>query len=175
MKKENPMNKEKPWLFVDLDGTLTNTIRAARKQFLAFGQKYHLKLGAEDFAYCDGLTIPEIATYLKTRGKIPKRAAALAQEYEQSIAGLYVKSRPQVDSKQALAALKKAGWHLALVTSTPKRLAQDFLNQNGLDKLFSFVASAREVKRGKPHSDVYQLAIKRAGPGYYLALEDSAN
>ena len=60
-------------------------------------------------------------------------------------------------------------------TSTPKPIAKKLLKSVGIEKEFSIIVSATDVKNGKPAPDIFLLACKEAQipPERSLVLEDS--
>lgn len=76
-----------------------------------------------------------------------------------------------------LPALKKAGYRLAVASSSPKDMVHTNLVRTGIDGYFDALVSGDEVSRGKPDPDIFLLAAERLGllPGECYVLEDSPN
>ncbi|MGI6400689.1 MAG: HAD family hydrolase [Thermoguttaceae bacterium] len=61
-------------------------------------------------------------------------------------------------------------------TSSARRVANEVLKKDGIDKRLNFVLTSDDVERGKPDPQVYQLAAQKFGvePARMLVLEDSS-
>ncbi len=78
---------------------------------------------------------------------------------------------------ESLAAVRRAGLHVALASSSPLSLVEGVLQRLGLRGAFEQVVSAEGEPFGKPHPGVYLTTAARLGvaPAACLALEDSVN
>jgi len=103
-------------------------------------------------------------TYFETSNA--KIAEALA-------AGIALKS----GVREILQHLDQRKTPLALATSSSRRYVERQLNANNLAPFFKAVATRDDVKRGKPHPDLFLLAAADLGvaPERCLVLEDSHN
>lgn len=164
-----------PWLFVDLDGTLIDTLPSLRSVFFEFGKKAGITLTKDDFTLCNGLSICEVIVYLKEKFYLPDSLEKLENFYHEKLRKVQGKFRPRPYAKTTLKKLRAQGWKCALVTSARKSYAVDFLRRNGMSELFDVLACGDEIRNGKPNPEIYELAKKRAGSGYFIALEDSEN
>ena len=63
----------------------------------------------------------------------------------------------------------------AVATSSMRSYTERVLNQFDLRHVFNFLITAEDVTRGKPHPEIYQVAIRRLGrsTSEVLVLEDS--
>lgn len=90
-------------------------------------------------------------------------------------AGLFDTGLPWCDgARELLDGLAAAAMPVALVTNTPRALAERALNTIGRH-YFSAVVCGDEVSRGKPAPDPYlrAAALLELDPGWCLAVEDS--
>ncbi len=171
MKKEV---KDKPsWLFVDLDGTLIDSIPAIKKVFFEIGNYSGVKLSEKDFSVCDGMSLKEISSYIAKKGNCSQ--SEIFSKYEKALSNLYRKTKLRKNARSVLINLKKNGWRLAIVTSAKKEYAENSLKFHNVNKLFEFVISGESAPRAKPYPDLFQVAQKKAGDGYFFALDDSVN
>ena len=78
---------------------------------------------------------------------------------------------------KAVRGLAKAGFRLALASSSNRELIDTVLRELGLTELFEVTVSSEEVARGKPAPDVYLEAAERleVDPARCVAVEDSAS
>lgn len=79
--------------------------------------------------------------------------------------------------REILSHLETRATPLALATSSSRRYVERQLNDNKLMPFFRTVATRDDVKRGKPHPDLFLKASADLGipPGRCLVLEDSHN
>lgn len=167
------MRKKTPWLFIDLDGTLINNISTLREVFFQFGEDIGIKLTEDDFKNCNGPSLREIVIYIRNKSHSTHSPARLEKLYTEKLEKMYRGFRPRKDARSVLRKLRSRGWRCALVTSAPKSCAINFLKNNNMYNLFDFVVSGDETPCAKPDPAIYKLAKKRAGNGYFVALEDS--
>jgi len=123
-------------------------------------------------------TSAEIAgAILERRLGEPGRAAELIEELnELVVAELEHGVEAMVGARDLLAALKRRGTPIGLVSNSPLIFVRRSLEIVGFADLFDVVLSAHEVAAPKPAPDPYLEACRRlgveAGPGV-VALEDS--
>jgi len=125
-----------------------------------------------------GVTTAESCRVLRARHGLAAGARDLARQYLDSLLTLIREgSRPMPGVPEVLAALRDAGYRLALASSAePEVIAA---NVAGLDlaPFFAAIVSGAEVARGKPAPDVFVEAARRLGlpPAACLVVEDSRN
>jgi HAD superfamily hydrolase (TIGR01509 family) len=78
---------------------------------------------------------------------------------------------------QLLDALEKRGIKKCIASSSSRETIGGYLKRTGLEDRFDFYISGNEVKKGKPHPDIFIEACKIAGEQVesVLVLEDSLN
>ena len=72
---------------------------------------------------------------------------------------------------------KKEGYLMAIGTSTPRDVANCCMRNAGIESYFDFTVTGDEVKRGKPHPDIYLKVVEHFGVDKCEAvvLEDGHN
>ena len=82
---------------------------------------------------------------------------------------------PYAGVKETLAALKKRGAALAIVTDAPRMRAWNRLAAMGLTRYFDFVVTLAEAKHRKPHAAPFNAVLKslRLPPSAVLFVGDS--
>ncbi|QQG46246.1 MAG: HAD-IA family hydrolase [Candidatus Niyogibacteria bacterium] len=166
---------KKSWIFFDLDGVLVDSVPLLKRTFFDFGRKFSVKLSPADFDKCNGLNVKEIAAYLKRKGGLSYSVKDLKKKYEEVLKKVRSGIRVKKEVLDALKKLKKRGWNLALVTSAPSGYLRAIIKKGGAEKLFDFTVSGEDFKKAKPHPEIYLKAVKKAGRGFYVAVEDSEN
>jgi beta-phosphoglucomutase len=165
--------QNQPWIFVDLDGTLVDDLVISKRIFFQVGNEFGLHLSAEDFARCNGLSLKEIFEYFAKKTKGSPSFKIFREIYARKLKDLYYRLKPRNKSRAVLKKLRAQAWRCALVTSAPRKFALLFLQRNNMQTIFDFIVSGDEVRRAKPHPEIYKLAKKRAGKGCIAVLEDS--
>ena len=162
-------------LFVDLDGTLADSLGVLRRVYFRFLEKFGLEGSDSEFNQLNGPTVTEIASILQTRYVLPGGASDLGFIYNQLIDEAYEGVMPLPGAIDLLENAMKRGWKLVLVTSNLRVRAENWADRNGFSSLIDAVVSAEEVRRGKPYPDLYELALTRSGcvVADSIAVEDS--
>lgn len=77
--------------------------------------------------------------------------------------------------RSTLEALRARGILTALVSSSPRKFIDRFLDETGLTELFDYTVSGEECENHKPAPDVYLRAMEALGvhPDEVLVVEDS--
>ncbi len=164
-------------LFLDLDGTLADSMLVLRAVFIDFLNARNLPLEPEEFRGLAGVRLPEIMVFLKERYGLSQSPEQMVDEYLESVGGRYEsETKPAPGARQLLEAAHKHGVHVAVVTSSPDFVARNFLEAHGLAGYVSTVVSADSVSQGKPHPEPFLAALQQAGvtAEQGLAVEDSA-
>ncbi|HSF05784.1 MAG TPA: HAD family phosphatase [Methylomirabilota bacterium] len=162
----------------DMDGVLVDSeplhLEAARRLLATHGVRYSQEENAEFIGFTD----LEIFTILKSRHGLAPAIAELARQFAMELVELLTREAVPLPGVPAvLVALRRAGYRLALASSSTPQVIAATLRALRIDELFSTVVSSVEVGRGKPAPDVFLLAASRLGlpPGRCLVVEDSRN
>lgn len=163
-------------LFLDLDGTLADSMPVLRKAFTSFLDKLDIKLGPDDFRNMAGVRLPEIMVALKDHLQLPQSPDQLVQKYLDELGdGYEIDAKPAPGARALLETARQRGVHVAVVTSSPHQVARSFLDAHGLAGFVANVVSADNVGQGKPHPEPFMTALQQAGlsADQGLAVEDS--
>jgi HAD superfamily hydrolase (TIGR01509 family) len=78
---------------------------------------------------------------------------------------------------ELLGELERAGLPKAIATSSGPDFVRNVLDRFSLSPRFQFILTSADIRQGKPHPEIYQLAATRFGlrPEQLLVLEDSQN
>ncbi len=162
----------------DMDGVLVDSeplhVEAARRLLAAYGVAYTDEEN-EEFV---GFTDLEIWTLLKTRHGLSPTVEELTRRFGQGLIGLLEREAvPMPGVPGVLVGLRRAGYRLALASSSTLEIIAATLRVLRIDEHFPIVVSSVEVGRGKPAPDVFLAAASRLGlpPGRCLVVEDSRN
>ena len=162
-------------LFVDLDGTLADSLPVMRLAYAAFLNRFG-KVGSDaEFDRLNGPTLAYIVASLAENHGLPLPADELIAVYRDTIRSAYKDVSPHAGAKELLETATGVGLKICVVTSNSGDLAWTWLRHVGLREMVDAVVAGNEVSRGKPHPTPYLLALAKTSclAEESLAVEDS--
>jgi HAD superfamily hydrolase (TIGR01509 family) len=170
-----PTLPDRRGLFLDLDGTLADSLGVLRRVYFRFLREFSHEGSDAEFDRLNGPTLSEIIGILRMQYLLPGRPSELLALYNRLLDVAYEEVLPQPGSLELIESATKKGWIPILVTSNLGLRARAWLNRVGFDSLLKFTVSGQEVKRGKPWPDLYRLALARSDciAEESIAVEDS--
>ncbi len=161
----------------DVDGVLVDSYEAHYESWAALAKEAGAAFSREAFTRTFGRTSREVirecwpANIIKTHG-----VAALDDRKEAIFRALIEQHVPIMPGAPALLdALANAGFRLALGSSAPPANIELVRRALDRDHLFSACITGRDVSRGKPDPEVFQLAAERmaVSPANCAVVEDA--
>lgn len=168
-----------PLVIFDMDGVLVDSepmhMRLEREMF----ERLSLPISEAEHQAFVGMSPAGMWGTIKARFDLPHAVDDLV-EMDTDVKAREIGATPlePIDGVEELIAdLEDAGCELAVASSSQKRLIEAVTEGLGLRQRFSQLVSAEEVRRGKPHPDVFIRAAELCGrkPADCLVIEDSAN
>jgi HAD superfamily hydrolase (TIGR01509 family) len=103
--------------------------------------------------------------------ELMRRRGEIATEFFANRVGLFP------SAKMTLEQLREMKLHLAVATSSVSASARPFLDRTGIRSFFDVILTGDEVRRGKPHPDIYLRAAEKLGidPKACLVIEDAVS
>ena len=92
-----------------------------------------------------------------------RHGVELSEEDQQSILTMVPKLPPHPEVAESLARLRDAGIRLATLTNSTQQVADQQMENSGLDQYFEQMLSADTVQRLKPAPEPYQMAAEKLG------------
>jgi HAD superfamily hydrolase (TIGR01509 family) len=162
----------------DLDGTLIASEAVYLASWRAAAREVGERITDELYGRLMGFNRADTIQLLGEAWGSTKRAAEfvdLAQHYYERDSGASGHEL-RAGIRELLDELAGRGVPLAVATSTHRTLAETTLEVTGLSRYFRAVVGGDEVKRGKPHPEIYLAAMARLGisPAQSLAFEDTS-
>lgn len=162
-------------IIFDFDGTLVNSVEAYLELFLKLGQRFGSNITADDFMRLNGHAVPDAIKILVREKKLKRRIIPyllwnkkrLEREVHQQ-----TKLYPNViEMMTALA----PHYTLAIATNNNRHNLNATFARYPLKKLIQTSVSQEDVKKRKPHPEIFLTAAKRLGlaPEQCLVVEDS--
>jgi HAD superfamily hydrolase (TIGR01509 family) len=162
-------------VFIDLDGTLADSLTVLRGIYYAFLEKFGVKGNEAEFQSLNGPPLSQIVASLKNNHDLQDESECLISEYSAMVEEAQDTVPPTVGARIFLGRARQRRWRVAVVTSSPHAAARHWLERNHFSDQVDAIVGGDEVARGKPAPDPYRLAIARINcmPSRSLAVEDS--
>ena len=162
-------------LFLDLDGTLADSLAAMHYVYEQFLQEQACAGSAAEFSSLNGPSLPEIVAVLKRRHRLEGSIPVLLERYEQLVRDAYENVSAMSGARGLMAVAESRGWKIAIVTSNRSAIAQRWLEKSALMKYVTAVVGQEMVSQAKPAPELYlhALALSDCAAGCSIAVEDS--
>lgn len=164
-------------LFLDLDGTLSDSMGFLRELYYKFVASHGGQGSEAEFADLAGKTFTDGLAILRRNHGLTESAEEIGAQF-MALAGenSSERLRPTPGAVELVTEAARRGVHVAVVTSARQAVAEAFLARFGLSQAVAQVVAAESVGRGKPDPEPYALALARSGLAAELglAVEDTA-
>jgi HAD superfamily hydrolase (TIGR01509 family) len=162
-------------LFLDLDGTLADTVPMLRSVYARFLSDLGKQGDDAGFEEINGPPLDQVVGILKRRHALQPTVENLLVRYLALVQESYLDTAPSAGASELLALAADKGWACAVVTSNSESLARQWLARNGLLPEIRDVIGKESVRVGKPNPEPYLVALTRLGcrAEDSIAVEDS--
>lgn len=162
-------------VFIDLDGTLADSMPLLYKLYLNVMKSLSLEGSKEEFQRLVGPSIKEISEEMIKHHNLTLSAENLAAQYHAKLKKLYQQVPLSEGVFEFLDFAKGEDLRLAIVTSAEKDLAEEFIENHAISAYFEQIFTSEGLEHSKPHPAIYKRALKEMGveAGEALAIEDS--
>jgi HAD superfamily hydrolase (TIGR01509 family) len=163
-------------LFLDLDGTLADSLPAMRAAYRAFLGELGRTGSEAEFDSLNGPALPEIVRTLRERHGLEASVDRLETRYRALITERYTgDARPAPGAQAVLSCASRHGIRVLVVTSAERLVAERFLQAHGLADSIEAVVTAEGLARSKPDPAIYRRALTLANvsAAESWAVEDS--
>lgn len=162
-------------LFLDLDGTLADSLPAMEAAYRALLRRFGREGSAAEFQNLNGPPATVIVERIAKAHALSTPADALLAIYRELVAQAHAAAPPAAGAREILERARKQAWIVALVTSAANADARQWLARVGLAEHVQVVVGGDEVRHGKPDPEPYRVALQRTGCDVResLAVEDS--
>lgn len=169
------MPEDTKGLFVDLDGTLADSMSVMREVYDAFLEGFGRTGSDREFESLIGPPLPAIVARLRAEHALPQAIEDLITTYNGLLDRVYDEVAPFADAARFLAAGQARGRRTAIVTSNSRARTGRWLEVNGLDGYVSGIVCGDSVSCGKPSPEPYVAALALYGchAACSIAVEDS--
>ena len=161
----------------DMDGTIVDNMAFHTQSWVTFFGRRGTAIDADEFFRTTaGRHGKEIIRSYMGEHLNDDEVATLNNEKEDVYRELYAPHRKTVNGfDDFIARAKEQSVALAVATAAPNANITFTLDGLDLRRHFDVIAGAADVKRGKPHPDVFLLAAERCGvaPEHCIVFEDA--
>jgi len=162
-------------LFLDLDGTLADSLPAMEAAYRALLRRFGREGTAAEFQSLNGPPTTAIVERIAKAHALSTPTDELLSIYRDLLRQAHAAAPPAAGARDVLEHARKLGWITAVVTSAASADAAAWLARTGLEEFVALVVGGDDVERGKPDPAPYRLALQRTGviAAESLAIEDS--
>ncbi|MBT3359246.1 MAG: HAD-IA family hydrolase [Rhodospirillales bacterium] len=162
-------------LFLDLDGTLADSLGVIRTVYDRFLERFGKIGGDAEFDSLNGPPMAEVVACLIRNHAINQQVDDAIEIYRGLIAETYSDVAPFAGAEELLRLARSRAMPVGVVTSNNAALTRKWLRTVGLDALVDDVVGGDDVTRGKPDPEPYLTMLERTGckASASLAVEDS--
>jgi beta-phosphoglucomutase-like phosphatase (HAD superfamily) len=162
-------------LFIDLDGTLADTLPMLRRVYVRFLSECGVNASDEEFETINGPPLNRVVEILKGRHQLAPPVERLLGRYMELVRENYLDAAPSDGGAELLATAVRQGWRCAVVTSNAEAISREWLEKNKLSASIFAVIGKESVRVGKPDPEPYLVALERLDcrADHSIAVEDS--
>lgn len=163
-------------LFLDLDGTLADSLNVMRAVYERFLKSYARRGGDAEFDSLNGPPLPEVVRRLAATHGLVEPFDDLLAVYRGLVVDAYDAVQPMPGAVEVVETARRQGWIVGVVTSNGRDAARRWLARTGLASGVDVLVTGEDVVRGKPAPDPYRTALQKGGcaAARSIAVEDSA-
>ncbi len=169
------MTASRVGLFLDLDGTLADSLLVMRAVYERFLEHFGKTGSTLEFSRLNGPPLAVVVAELAKAHGLGQPLASLLSTYQGMIEDAYLDVTANPGATDLLKAARQLGMQIGVVTSNSSALAWIWLRAVGLEGMVDVVVGGEDVKAGKPDPEPYLLALERTAcaASKSFAVEDS--
>ncbi len=169
------MTKGRPGLFLDLDGTLADSLGVMREIYERFLAEFGRAGSPEEFDRLNGPSLSDVLEILKRDHYLTPSADELLRIYKGLLREAYAHVSPNKGARELIGVAVDEGWVVSVVSSNVGDTVAAWLGAVGLADSIAVIATGDTVAKGKPAPDLYIKALRDSGctATVSLAVEDT--
>ena len=162
-------------LFLDLDGTLINSLPRLKYVYDDFLNEHNLMGSHEEFSHLKTATIDKLIEHFTGKYPLALTPLALKKKYEQYLEKHYFSAPLFHGVRTFLKKAKLSGLELYLTTANHKLSAEKILSKHKVLNLFSKIYTPACFKHTLKDASFYQKALleTKYSPSEVLVIDDS--
>jgi beta-phosphoglucomutase len=165
-------------IIFDMDGTIVDNIAFHNSARLLFLEKYGIKLQPAGISNINGISTKELVKQYISTNLSHQEIKELDKEKQLIYRALYKNHIREIKGfSRLLNEAKNKGKLIALATMGCRENIALVINTLGVKKYFDVIVSGDDVKKGKPHPDIYNLTLSLLNikPEDAIVFEDTYN
>lgn len=147
--------------FVDLDGTLINSLDLLRQVYFKFLEQHHIQGSFEEFHTLMGKPLKEVFHTLKKRYSLKQTAQELYQYAQEVIQPEYLNLKVFDDTYPFIEQAEKLDIALYVTTASDSHLAHSILEKNGIRQAFQDIYTPDKLLISKQDPAFFDLLLKK--------------
>lgn len=165
----------RPGLFLDLDGTLADSLSVMKTVYERFLQHFGKLATPEEFNRLNGPPLATVVALIAKWHELSDPLPSLIDRYWAMIDAAYADVAPNPGAEFLLRTAADYGWPVCVVTSNRASLARHWLEACELLGYVTDIVGGEHVTQGKPAPEPYLLALDKTGcaAATSFAIEDS--
>jgi len=162
-------------LFLDLDGTIANSISIMKTVYFNFLSEFNRIGSVEEFDKLTGPSLNDIITELSKSHQILEEHSVLLNKYISILNEEYKMVLPNEGVYRLLTIAMERSWKCAIVSSASEQTIKMWVKKNNLNSLINLIVGFESVKKGKPDPECYLKALEllKCNAKESIAIEDS--
>lgn len=167
-----------PGIIFDMDGVIIDSEPLHHKAERKLLARYGITITTEELHSFAGKDAFQLLNGFIKRYRLRTDFESFYRQHKENIEETFRTSHiPKTDAVELIRSLYDKGIPLALASSSHRQLIKLVLERLDLEDFFQVIMAGDEIKRGKPHPDIYIEAARRLGkaPEFCIAIEDSKN
>ena len=164
-----------PGLFLDLDGTLADSLSVMRGVYDRFLAEFERIGSTEEFDQLNGPGLLDVLAILKRNHNLELSSDKLLDIYKAYLRDAYAIVSPNKGARELIGVAVEEGWVVNVVSSNVSETVVAWLKKVELADSITVIATSDIVSRGKPAPDLYVKALRDSGCAVdiSLAVEDT--
>ena len=165
-------------LIFDMDGTIVNNIAFHNRARLLFLEKYGIKLQPDELNYIHGISTKQLVKQFISTNLSHQEIKELDNDKQTIYRNLYKNHIREIQGFSGLLnEAKNKGMLIALATMGCLKNIDMVINTLGVKQYFDVIVSGDDIKKGKPHPDIYKLTLSllNINPEETIVFEDTYN
>jgi HAD superfamily hydrolase (TIGR01509 family) len=168
-------SKTQSGLFLDLDGTLADSLGVMRQIYYQFLAEFGRTGSQEEFDRLNGPSLSDVLAVLRRDHNLAPPLEDLLFTYTSFLEKAYREVAPNDGAHKLVQAAVDEGWAVGVVSSNVGKTVAAWLAKVGLAGNVTVVATGDTVAHGKPAPDLYLKALRDSGcdAAVSYAVEDT--
>ncbi|KJV06876.1 hypothetical protein VZ95_20470, partial [Elstera litoralis] len=148
-------------IFIDLDGTLANSLMVMRNVYEEFLRSFDRSGSDEEFNRLNGPPLAVVVADLAQTHALGEDIESLLRQYWQRIEAAYETVEPNPGALTLLKVATECNLKIGIVTSNMSYLAAAWVNRLNIESNIDIIIGGDTVNLGKPHPEPYLSALQQ--------------